>query len=195
MRTLITGGVKSGKSNFALRLAEEFSEPRYFLATAEAFDDEMKARIAKHREERAERFTTIEEPLEIVDSLTENMILDCLPLWLNNMFHYGRELSLDEAVNLFIAKLPQNIIIVTNEIGMGFIPADPLSRRYGDALGRLNARIAASCDRVILMVAGQPLAVKGSLNSALGDSTYSKALGDSEVQINTSLPRSGAKAQ
>lgn len=195
MRTLITGGVKSGKSSFALRLAEEFSEPRYFLATAEAFDDELKARIAKHREERAERFTTIEEPLEIVDSLTENMILDCLPLWLNNMFHYGREFSLDEAVNLFIAKLPQNIIIVTNEIGMGFIPADPLSRRYGDVLGRLNARIAASCDRVILMVAGQPLVVKGSLNSTLGDSTYSRALGDSEARISASLLRLEAEAQ
>lgn len=195
MRTLITGGVKSGKSSFALRLAEDFSEPRYFLATAEAFDDELKARIAKHKEERAERFSTIEEPLEIVQNLKENMILDCLPLWLNNMFHYGRESSLDEAINSFIAKLPQNIIIVTNEIGMGFIPADPLSRRYGDALGRLNARIAASFDRVILMVAGQPLAVKGSLNSTLGDSKYSKALGDSEARINDSLPRSGAEAQ
>jgi len=195
MRTLITGGVKSGKSSFALRLAEEFPLPRYFLATAEAFDDEMKARIAKHIEERAERFTTIEEPLEIVDSLTENMILDCLPLWLNNMFHYGRELSLDEAMNSFIAKLPQNIIIVTNEIGMGFIPADPLSRRYGDTLGRLNARIAASCDRVILMVAGQSLVVKGSLNSTLGDSKQSKALGDSVARINASLPRLEAEAQ
>lgn len=186
MRTLITGGVKSGKSSFALRLAEDFSEPRYFLATAEAFDDELKARIAKHKEERAERFTTIEEPLEIAQNLKENMILDCIPLWLNNMFHYGRESSLDEAINSFIAKLPQNIIIVTNEIGMGFIPADPLSRRYGDAFGRLNARVATACERVILMVAGQPLVVKGVLNLALGDS---------EAQINTSLSRLGAEAQ
>lgn len=193
MRTLITGGIKSGKSSFALRLAEEFSEPRYFLATAEAFDDEMKARIAKHKEERAERFTTIEEPLEIDQKLSENMILDCLPLWLNNMFHYGRESSLEKSVDSLIAKLPENIVLVTNEIGMGFIPADPLSRRYGDALGRLNARIAASCDRVILMVAGQPLAVKGSLDSTLGDAT-SKELGDSESLIIDSTHRSKADA-
>jgi adenosylcobinamide kinase/adenosylcobinamide-phosphate guanylyltransferase len=118
MRSLITGGVKSGKSKFALRLAEEFSEPRYFLATAEAFDDEMKARIAGHRKERAGRFTTIEEPLEIAQKLKENMILDCLPLWLNNMFHYGREAVLNEAVDSLIGNLPENIVLVTNEIGL-----------------------------------------------------------------------------
>ncbi|MDX9827034.1 MAG: bifunctional adenosylcobinamide kinase/adenosylcobinamide-phosphate guanylyltransferase [Spirochaetia bacterium] len=194
MRTLITGGVKSGKSSFALSLAEEFSEPRYFLATAEAFDDEMKARIARHKEERAERFTTIEEPLEIAQKLRENIILDCLPLWLNNMFHYGRESSLDKSVDSLIAKLPENIVLVTNEIGMGFIPADPLSRRYGDALGRLNARIATSCDRVILMVAGQPLVVKGSLDSRLGDGNYYKALRDFKLPINAENHHLGADA-
>ncbi len=178
MRTLITGGIKSGKSSFALRLAEEFSEPRYFLATAEAFDEEMRARIARHKEERAERFTTIEEPLEIANKLRENMILDCLPLWLNNMFHYGRESSLDTAVDLLIANLPKNIVVVTNEIGMGFIPADFLSRRYGDALGKLNARIASFCDRVILMVAGQVLVIKGSLTETLCDAVNNSALRD-----------------
>ncbi len=183
MRTLITGGVKSGKSSFALRLAEEFAQPRYFLATAEAFDDEMKARIAKHREERAGRFTTIEEPLEIAAALKENMILDCLPLWLNNMFHYGRESSLDETTDSLIAKLPGNIVLVTNEIGMGFIPADPLSRRYGDALGRLNARIATACDRVILMVAGQPLLIKNESNLALGDTIDKITLGDTKIAL------------
>jgi adenosylcobinamide kinase/adenosylcobinamide-phosphate guanylyltransferase len=183
MRTLITGGVKSGKSSFALRLAEEFTHPRYFLATAEAFDDEMKARIAKHREERADRFTTIEEPLEIAAALKENMILDCLPLWLNNMFHYGRDSSLDQVVDSIIARLPENIVLVTNEIGMGFIPADPLSRRYGDALGRLNARIAAACDRVILMVAGQPLLIKNESNLALGDTNDKLKLRDTKTAL------------
>ncbi len=184
MRTLITGGVKSGKSSLALRLAEEFSHPRYFLATAEAFDEEMKARIAKHREERASRFATIEEPIEIVAALRENMILDCLPLWLNNMFHYGRESSLDEVADSLIARLPENIVLVTNEIGMGFIPADPLSRRYGDALGRLNARVAAACDRVILMVAGQPLLIKGESMQALRDTkTESDGNGRFRVEV------------
>lgn len=190
MRSLITGGVKSGKSRFALRLAEEFPEPRYFLATAEAFDDEMKARIAGHRKERAGRFTTIEEPLEIAQKLKENMILDCLPLWLNNMFHYGREAVLNEAVDSLIGNLPENIVLVTNEIGMGFIPADPVSRRYGDALGRLNARIAAACDRVLLMVAGHPVLVKGSLNIPPGDGKNDLTLRDSESTAGINVGRS-----
>ena len=160
MRTLITGGVKSGKSSHALVLAREFPEPRRFLATAEAFDGEMADRISRHKAERAGRFITVEEPLDIQDRLQENMILDCVPLWLNNMFHYGREASIDFAVETIIARLPENIIIVTNEIGMGFIPADPLSRRYGDILGRINARLAAACDQVILMVSGIAVAIK-----------------------------------
>ncbi|MDP2791176.1 MAG: bifunctional adenosylcobinamide kinase/adenosylcobinamide-phosphate guanylyltransferase [Rectinemataceae bacterium] len=160
MRSLITGGVKSGKSSHALVLARDFPEPRRFLATAEAFDGEMAERISRHKAERAERYITIEEPLDIQDRLEENMILDCIPLWLNNMFHYGREASIESAIGALIARLPDNIIIVTNEIGMGFIPADPLSRRYGDALGRINARLAAACDQVILMVSGIALAIK-----------------------------------
>jgi len=161
MRTLVTGGVKSGKSSYALVLAQEFAEPRFFLATAEAFDDEMRARIARHREDRADRFTTIEEPLAIQDKVCDRMILDCVPLWLNNMLYYGRETQIEASITDFIGRMPRDIVIVTNEIGCGFIPADPLSRRYGDLLGLINARLAASCDRVVLMVAGVPLAVKG----------------------------------
>ncbi|MEW6550337.1 MAG: bifunctional adenosylcobinamide kinase/adenosylcobinamide-phosphate guanylyltransferase [Spirochaetota bacterium] len=160
MRTLITGGIKSGKSSKALELALAFPAPRFFLATAEAFDDEMRERIARHKAERAADFRTIEEPLEIITALRERMVLDCLPLWLNNMFHYGRETEIEAASAGLAAALPGDIIIVTNEIGMGFIPADPLSRRYGDALGRLNASIASACDQVILMVAGHALTVK-----------------------------------
>ncbi len=82
MRTLITGGVKSGKSSHALVLAKDFASPRFFLATAEAFDEEMKEKIARHKAERRESFTTIEEPLAIHERLRDNMILDCIPLWL-----------------------------------------------------------------------------------------------------------------
>jgi len=160
MKTLITGGVKSGKSSHALVLAGAFAEPRYFLATAEAFDDEMKDKIVRHRADRRERFLTIEEPLAIHECLHENMILDCVPLWLNNMFHYGREADIEGTIDVLIDRLPGNIVIVTNEIGMGFVPADPLSRRYGTTLGKVNARLAAACDQVILMVSGIPLVVK-----------------------------------
>lgn len=160
MRTLITGGVKSGKSSYALVLAEAFAEPRYFLATAEAFDEEMKDKIARHRADRGQRFVTIEEPLAIHERLRDNMILDCVPLWLNNMFHYGREDKIDGTIETLIGKLPADIVIVTNEIGMGFVPADPLSRSYGTILGRVNARLASACDQVILMVSGIPLVIK-----------------------------------
>jgi adenosylcobinamide kinase/adenosylcobinamide-phosphate guanylyltransferase len=160
MRTLITGGVKSGKSRHALELAREFAQPRVFLATAEALDSEMSEKIRKHKEERAGSFRTVEEPLMIHERLEERMILDCLTLWVNNVLHYGKEDEFDAWLDALIARLPRDIIIVTNEVGMGFVPADELSRRYGVLLGRANARIAAACDRLLLMVAGQPLRVK-----------------------------------
>lgn len=160
MRTLITGGVKSGKSSYALRLAEEFSAPRRFLATAEALDDEMRDKIARHRAERGDRFETLEVPLDIHEALTERMVLDCVPLWLNNMLYYGRESRIDAVVEALVAALPRDIVIVTNEVGLGFVPADALSRRYGLLLGRINARLAAAADRVVLMVAGIPVEIK-----------------------------------
>lgn len=160
MRTLITGGVKSGKSSHALSIALDFPAPRHFLATAEAFDDEMRDKIRRHQDERAGQFITIEEPLALQTALRERMILDCIPLWLNNMFHYGKDSDIDAAVEGLIAALPRDIVIVTNEVGMGFVPADALSRRYGNTLGRVNARLAAACDRVILMVSGVAVTVK-----------------------------------
>lgn len=160
MRTLITGGVKSGKSAYALVVAGAFPAPRLFLATAEAFDGEMSEKIARHRAERAGRFVTVEEPLAIHERLDERMVLDCIPLWLNNMIHYDREGGIDLVLDSLISRMPADIVIVTNEVGMGFVPADELSRRYGVLLGRANARLAAACDRVVLMVAGIPLDVK-----------------------------------
>lgn len=160
MRTLVTGGVKSGKSRHALELAADFAAPRRFLATAVAFDDEMREKIARHRAERADRFDTVEEPLELHERMAERMILDCVPLWLNNVLYYGKEAEFEERLSLLVAGLPRDIVIVTNEVGMGFVPADPTSRRYGNLLGIANARLAAAADRVILMVAGIPLRVK-----------------------------------
>ena len=160
MRTLITGGVKSGKSRYALIVASGFPTPRTFLATAEAFDSEMKDKIARHRSERDDRFDTIEVPLEVPDALAERMVLDCIPLWLNNMIHYGREAEIDSAIDRLIQLMPRDIVIVSKEVGMGFVPVDALSRRYGNILGRANALLAAACDRVVLMVAGIPLDVK-----------------------------------
>jgi adenosylcobinamide kinase / adenosylcobinamide-phosphate guanylyltransferase len=161
MRTLVTGGIKSGKSSYALSLAREFEAPRRFVATAERLDSEMDARIERHRRERGDEFETFEEPLAIDRALAENMVLDCLTLWVNNVLYYEKEGHFDAWLSSFIERLPKNIVVVTNEVGMGFIPADPLSRRYGELLGRANFMVASACDRVVLMVAGQALRVKG----------------------------------
>ncbi|NLJ46804.1 MAG: bifunctional adenosylcobinamide kinase/adenosylcobinamide-phosphate guanylyltransferase [Treponema sp.] len=160
MRTLIIGGVKSGKSRRALELAREFPAPRTFVATARAFDAEMAEKIARHRAERGDAFETIEEPCSIDRAVRERCVLDCVPLWLNNLFFEGRESETEGILDSLIARLPVSIVIVTNEVGIGIIPADPMTRRYGEALGRANARLAAAVDRVELMVAGIPLRVK-----------------------------------
>lgn len=163
MRTLVTGGVKSGKSSYALSLASEF-EPGpgpFFLATARAFDDEMRERIRKHREDRGPGFVTVEEPTAIHEAARERMVLDCIPMWLNNLFYDGAEKEVDRILGEFIRRMPRDIVVVTNETGMGVIPADPLSRRYGVALGAANARLGAAVDRVILMVSGIPVRIKG----------------------------------
>ncbi len=160
MRTLITGGIKSGKSSRALLLAESFATPRYFLATAIPFDDEMQERIRLHRQEREDRFITIEEPIEIHTKLRNNMILDCIPMWLNNLLYYNKTDQIDSLLNALIEYLPENIVIVTNEIGWGIIPDNPLARQYETLLGKINIRLAACCDAVELMVAGIPVKIK-----------------------------------
>jgi len=160
MRILVTGGVKSGKSRHALVLADAFAPPRSFLATAQALDDEMVQKIARHRAERADRYETIEEPLAIHECLRERMILDCLPLWLNNIFYYEKEAELEGILCSLLERLPRDIVIVTNEVGLGFVPDNAQARRYGNVLGMVNARVAAACDSLVLMVAGQPLRVK-----------------------------------
>ena len=160
MRTLITGGIKSGKSSRALVLANAFEAPRYFLATAIPFDNEMQERIRLHRQERAERFITIEEPIELHTKVQNNMVLDCIPMWLNNLLYYNKIEEIDNLFDAFLQQLPANIVIVTNEIGWGIIPDNPLARQYEILLGKLNIRLAACCDAVELMVSGIPVKIK-----------------------------------
>jgi len=143
-----------------LVLASNFTKERYFLATATAFDDEMRERIRKHQAERLGQFITIEEPCDIHLKLRNAMIVDCIPMWLNNLFFTNREAEWETILTAFIRKLPEDIIIVSNETNMGVIPADPISRRYGVALGIANARLAQACDHVELLVAGLPLKLK-----------------------------------
>ena len=176
MLTLITGGARSGKSRYALELAEAFAH-RAFLATAEAFDEEMRRRIEAHREERSGAFFTVEEPLELARSLgelppeTEVVVVDCLTVWLGNLMYHANPGVLpagDEArhfrqtrelLERIDAGLPYDLILVGNELGMGLVPAEAESRAFRDLAGRLNQEIARRADRVVLMVSGLPLDV------------------------------------
>ena len=177
--TFITGGRRSGKSSYALELAESMGEKRLYIATAEALDDEMKDRIARHREERGDGWDTAEEPIDIVNILAHSqkydvILIDCLTLWLCNIMHNeecrGEKVGEpdDETIMKHIQTLADscvssdtNIIAVTNELGLGVIPGDPLSRRFTDLAGIMNQRMAAAADRVVLTLSGIALTIKG----------------------------------
>ncbi len=166
----ITGGRRSGKSAYALELAESMGEKRLYVATAEALDDEMKERIARHREERGDNWDTAEEPIDIVNILDHSkkynvILIDCLTLWLCNIMHNGEPNN--ETIMKHIHALADScaasdtkVIAVTNELGLGVIPGDPLSRRFTDLAGIMNQRMAAAADRVVMTVSGIPLTIK-----------------------------------
>jgi adenosylcobinamide kinase/adenosylcobinamide-phosphate guanylyltransferase len=168
MIMLITGGIKSGKSYRALDLAKKkWKFPVSFIATAEALDEEMQLRIARHREERARLagnngFLTIEEPINIGKAITgagQYVILDCIPMWVNNLMYYKREADFSQILDAFIRGM-DHCIVVTNETGLGNIPADEATRRYNLLLAEANRKIAAVADIVEFMVSGIPLRVK-----------------------------------
>lgn len=160
---LITGGERSGKSTYAMRIALERGRRRAFVATAEPFDDEMRARIKRHREERGSLFETIEEPVEVPTVLRrcasyDVVLVDCMTTWLGNLMHYQRDiLAMKDEL---LASVSGNEVLVTNEVGMGIIPMDASTRLYVEELGRLNAALAQRADQVIFMVAGLPLVLK-----------------------------------
>ncbi len=160
MSVLITGGVKSGKSSFALELAGNWMGNLHFLATATAFDKEMEDKIRRHQEERDPRFITVEEPLHIEKYIKPQMVLDCVTLWMNNIFFNEMEGEWEAILGSFLRDMDRETIIVSNETGFGNIPPDRISRRYNNALGTANKMIAGAVDEVYLMVAGIPLRVK-----------------------------------
>lgn len=169
--TLITGGVRSGKSSHAIALAMgQEAARRFFLATAEALDDEMRARIARHRETRPAGFETIEEPLHlcvVLETLVgraDIVVLDCLTLWVANLMERGFDddaiIAEGEALATALLRAPFETIVVSGEVGWGIVPENPVARRFRDLLGWINQRFAHSADTVLLMAAGYPLRVK-----------------------------------
>lgn len=166
--TLILGGARSGKSQRALALAEKISGRRVFLATAEALDDEMATRIARHKAERGAGWETVEAPLDIVQALERAAtpdvvcVVDCLTLWLSNLMHHRRDVEQETArLSHALDARRGSIILVSNEVGLGLVPETELGRAFRDSQGRLNQAIAQTCDTVEFIAAGLPLSLKG----------------------------------
>ncbi|MCP9488769.1 MAG: bifunctional adenosylcobinamide kinase/adenosylcobinamide-phosphate guanylyltransferase [Solirubrobacteraceae bacterium MAG38_C4-C5] len=164
--TLLLGGARSGKSTLAVRRASCSGAPVVFLATGEAGDDEMAARIARHRAERPARWTTVEEPVDLAGALAACpaeacVVVDCLSLWASNAmgrgFDDGEIERLAEETAGLAAGRGALTIAVSNEVGMGVVPDHPLGRRYRDVLGRVNALWAAAATEALLVVAGRGL--------------------------------------
>jgi adenosyl cobinamide kinase/adenosyl cobinamide phosphate guanylyltransferase len=166
--TLVLGGARSGKSRYAESLIAALPPPWLYVATAEAGDEEMKARISAHRARRGLDWRTIEAPRHLVAALqkagTMPVLVDCLTLWLSNLMLADIGIEAETAhLERALAAAAAPVILVANEVGSGIVPDHSLGRKFRDLQGVLNQRIAARADRVVFMVAGLPLALKGSL--------------------------------
>lgn len=166
----ITGGARSGKSAFAEKLATEIAGKRAYIATAQAFDPEMAARIEKHQKDRGDSWDTYEEPLAVDELLLKLsgrypvVLLDCLTLWLSNvMAHTAGEsgvLARCDSLVRALAGFEGFCIVVSNEVGLGIVPDNPLARQFRDLAGMLNQKVAKTADEVYLTASGIPVKLK-----------------------------------
>lgn len=167
--TLVVGGARSGKSAFAEGLVTASGRARRYIATAEAWDDEMRDRIARHQSDRGPAWTTIEAPLDLAAALAgarsdEAVLVDCATLWLTNHLLAEHDLAAETAGLLAaLAASPAPVVIVSNETGWGIVPENALARRFRDEQGRLNQRLAAVSGLVVTVIAGLPMVLKGRL--------------------------------
>lgn len=165
--TLILGGTRSGKSRHAERLVLGSAREAVYVATAQALDDEMAARIAEHRARRGAAWRTVEAPLDLVAVLRREcadgraVLVDCLTLWLTNLMVHERAVATEIARLVeALPGLPGMLVLVSNEVGQGIVPADPMARAFVDHAGRLHQGIAELADAVVLMTAGLPHRLK-----------------------------------
>ncbi len=165
--TFITGGARSGKSSFAQRLAEEQSGKPVYLATARIWDEDFASRVKRHQDDRDERWQTVEEEKELSkhDFSGKVVMLDCITLWLTNYFHdsgYQLDEALEAAKSEWLKFIDQDmqLIVVSNELGMGVHPESEMARKFADLQGWMNQFIAAQADTVYLMVSGIPVKIK-----------------------------------
>lgn len=167
---LVLGGARSGKTGFAERLALMASKRPAYLATAQALDGEMRERVKAHKEQRAGRFVTIEEPLELSQALIdaagrhEVILVDCLTLWITNLLVAGADVAeaVDELAATLVELRQPKIILVSNEVGLGIVPDNALARSFRDLAGAAHQRLAEICDEAYFVVAGLPMTLKGA---------------------------------
>ncbi|QCI92371.1 bifunctional adenosylcobinamide kinase/adenosylcobinamide-phosphate guanylyltransferase [Novosphingobium sp. EMRT-2] len=164
---LVLGGARSGKSRYAQTRAEALEGELVYLATAQAFDGEMRERIALHRADRGARWSTVEAPLELAEAITSCsapgtvVLVDCLTLWASNLLLAERD-TVAATQGLLSAVLGARgpVILVANEVGLGIVPDNALARRFRDVAGRINQDVAAAVGEVVMLFAGLPLVVK-----------------------------------
>ncbi|SIS96837.1 bifunctional adenosylcobinamide kinase/adenosylcobinamide-phosphate guanylyltransferase [Neptunomonas antarctica] len=167
MIRFIIGGARSGKSRYAEKLASDSRKKVVYVATAQAYDDEMKARIQHHKEQRPDAWQTFEEPIYISNVISNIsfsshcILIDCLTLWMTNLLCENQNIAASKKSLLdALSHTESDIILVSNETGMGVVPLGELTRRYCDEAGWLHQEIAAVADQVVLMVAGIPVVIK-----------------------------------
>jgi adenosylcobinamide kinase/adenosylcobinamide-phosphate guanylyltransferase len=164
--TLVLGGARSGKSRYAETLVTALPPPWIYVATAQALDAEMAARIEAHRARRGAGWTTVEVPRELATTLAAHagapILVDCLTLWLSNLMMADARIDAElDRLEQALGRATAPVVMVANEVGSGIVPDNALARRFRDLQGALNQRIAARADNVVLLVAGLPLIVKG----------------------------------
>ncbi|MXQ14001.1 bifunctional adenosylcobinamide kinase/adenosylcobinamide-phosphate guanylyltransferase [Microvirga makkahensis] len=166
-RVLVLGGARSGKSRMAQQWAEAASPTRIFIATAQILDEDMRERVAHHRAARDSSWHTKDAPLGLAEALRSNaragriVLVDCLTLWLSNVMLDGRDVNREiDALVDALGTIEGPVVLVSNEVGQGIVPATPLGRCFRDEQGRLNQRIAEVCDAVVFVAAGCPLLLK-----------------------------------
>jgi adenosylcobinamide kinase/adenosylcobinamide-phosphate guanylyltransferase len=167
----ITGGCRSGKSQFALDYANRHFRKKLYLATCEALDEEMVKRIEDHKKRRGLDWQTVEEPIKIAEAIRQHendmevILLDCITLWLSNLLiRQKSDYAIMEEVSRLIDTVKQgqpSLIFVSNEVGMGIVPVDPLGRRFRDLAGMANQKMAEGAQTVVFMVSGIPIFLKG----------------------------------
>ncbi len=163
--TLVLGGARSGKSRHAEGLIEAEPAPWTYVATAQGWDDEMRARIAEHKARRSRNWRTVDAPLDLAAVIAANdggpILVDCLTLWLTNIMLAERDAGAERAALIDACRRAAGpLVLVSNEVGFGIVPENALARRFRDEAGRLHQELAAIADRVVLVVAGIPMQVK-----------------------------------